>query len=177
MKKILFIICMLAWGNIYAQLFSQQIFEEKKTSSFSVELGGLVVIVPSAPIEKQCQFVAYRSVNPIYQDEFDKNFFSEALDSLIFHDDSNVFMLKNWGNIFSPDGNLVIKEKFVRFLRTAKEDYNISIKMLSSNNSLEVWQIGKVKLFVHKESTKKRKNKIGPIPDGYYYITTKQPLN
>jgi len=177
MKKILFIICMLAWGNIYAQLFSQQIFEEKKPSSFSVELGGLVVIVPSAPIERQCQFVAYRSVNSPYLEMFDQQFFDTAFIVLSHYDNSEIFMLKNWGNMFSPDGNLVIKEKFVRFLRTAKEDYNISIKMLSSNNSLEVWQIGKEKLFVHKESTKKRKNKIGPIPDGYYYITTKQPLN
>jgi len=168
---------MLAYGNMYAQLLSQQIFEDTKQSGFSVELGNLVVIVPSAPIERQCQFVAYRSVNSPYLEMFDQQFFDTAFIVLSHYDNSEIFMLKNWRDMFSSDGNLIVKERFVRFLQTTNEDYNLSTKMLFSNNTMEVLQIGKVKLHIYKEAIKKRKNKIGPIPDGYYYITTKQPLN
>lgn len=176
MKRTILLVFMLGYGSIYAQLLSQQVFEETKKSSFSVELGNLIVVVPSAPTERQCQFVAYRSVNNPYFEQFDQQFFDAALVVFAYYDNSEVIMLKDWGVIFSSDSNLLVKEKFVRFLRTTEEDYNLSTKMLSSNNAMEVWQIGKVKLFVYKESINKRKNKIS-IPDGYYYVTTKQLLN
>ena len=176
MKRIILLVFMLAYGNIYAQVFNQQIFEETKQLGFSVELDNLVVIVPSAPTERQCQFVAYRSVNNPYFEQFDQQFFDAAMVVFAYYDNSEVIMLKDWGIIFSSDGNLIVKEKFVRFLRTTEEDYNLSTQMLSSNNAMEIWQIGKVKLFVYKESINKRKNKIS-IPDGYYYVTTKQLLN
>jgi len=176
MKRIILLVFMLAYGNIYAQVFNQQIFEETKQLGFSVELDNLVVIVPSAPTERQCQFVAYRSVNNPYFEQFDQQFFDAAMVVFAYYDNSEVIMLKDWGIIFSSDGNLIVKEKFVRFLRTTEEDYNLSTQMLSSNNAMEIWQIGKVKLFVYKESINKRKNKIS-IPDGYYYVTIKQLLN
>lgn len=180
MKKFIFILCMLIWGNSYSQLFCQQMMaseEETKQTNFLVELDGLVVIVPSSPIDRQCWFVAYRSVHDPYSKQFDQKFFDKALSIFMSHNDSTVLSLKDWGDIFSPVGNLVTKEKFAQFLlRTASEDYNLSTKMLASNNTMEVWQIGKVELYIYKESTKKRKNKI-LIPEGYYYVTTKQLLN
>lgn len=176
MKKILLVLCILAYGNTYAQLFSQQILSSVYLkSSFSVELDGSVVIVPSSSIEKQIQFIAYRSVNDPYSGKFDELFFKQSLTVLQSYADLDIQLLKDWKDMFSS-GKIIIKQDFSRFLKTTNQKYLISTSMLSSNNIMEVWQIGKVKLYVFKASIKERKNKID-VPEGCYYVTIEQSLN
>lgn len=144
--------------------------EFNKNVCFAVENGNIVTIIPSMTTEKQCQFIAYRSVNSPIVNGFDTIFFYESLQVMQKIDPgSDVEMLKVWRSMFSPDGVLVLKEQYIRFIKQTIDEYNLDIKELSVSNDGDIVQIGNVTIQVIKRSCKIGKRKI-TIKEGYYII-------
>lgn len=144
--------------------------ESNKNACFTVENGNIITIIPSMTTEKQCQFVAYRSVNSPIINSFDTIFFNKSLQIMEDIDPGgDIEMLKLWRSMFSPDGVVVIKEQYIRFIKQTIDEYNLDIKELSVSENCDIVQIGNITLHVIKKSCKIGKRKI-VVEDGYYQI-------
>lgn len=144
--------------------------ESNKNACFTVENGNIVTIIPSMTTEKQCQFIAYRSVNSPIVNGFDTVFFYKSLQVMQnIGPGSDVEMLKVWRSMFSPNGVLVLKEQYIRFIKQTIDEYNLDIKELSVSDDYDIVQIGNITLHVIKKSCKIGKRKI-VVEDGYYQI-------
>lgn len=176
-RHVLSILLLLLVGNSFGQIITRNDTIPwirptlDKNPEFYVEIGNCITIVPSATTERQCQFIAFRSVHPLDGELFDTTFFNKAIKILEEkYPVSEVKSLKLWGSkIVSSKGIIVFKEEYIRFIKQSTTDYNLKINELLVTDDYDLIQIGEITIQVIKKSCGSGKKKI-EIKDGYYYI-------
>ena len=158
---------------------------DKKNDGFAVKLwDNMIVFVPRGTIEQQCQFIAYRATQqPYTEQEFDFTFFDSAFVALqkfklqTKGDSVAIKKLKEWRSYILPEGKIIEKTEFDRFLYQTKNRYSIKVTCIKSSDQEDLIQVGSVEFRIVKKqiSSKRKKNKI-TIPQGSVYLITKQPL-
>ena len=156
MKKVI-ILCVFICGFVFAK--SQDL------PGFSVETGGLTVIVPSSTFERQLDFIVFRSVNSPYNTEFDSLFFKGAISKLLEYDRSvDLVLLREWSKFFLAD-KVIFSEELDCFELVCKK-FDLSPQKMIYSNNIEVWNIGKTKLYIHFKPKR--------VPNGYIKVS-RQP--